>query len=65
MTLNDHQCLETIEIIDKEGEDLTEWEIDFIANLIDSRLGWFSQKQANKIEAIHRQRVLGLEREDE
>ena len=42
--------------IDEFGEDLTEWEIDFIADLIDNPPAAYSEKQETVIQRIYEQR---------
>lgn len=43
--------------IDDRGEDLTESEIDFIANLIDTDAQVFTKRQASRIRLIHEKRL--------
>lgn len=43
--------------IDSDGECLTEWEVGFIAQLIDRRVKRFSPAQAKQIRRIHQERV--------
>jgi hypothetical protein len=43
--------------IDESGEGLTEWEVNFIARLIDSRAKRFTPAQAKQIRRIHQERV--------
>jgi len=50
-------CLKMIEIIDKEGENLTKWEINFVADIIDRKQKWFSEKQYDLIERIYEEKV--------
>lgn len=56
-TERQHQLRELVEEIDDRGEDLTDWEIGFIANIIDKDLRTFTKAQANAIRRIHRERV--------
>lgn len=54
----DHEeILELVQIIDREGEDLTEWEIEFIASIIDEDIQQFTRKQAAIVRRIHKERV--------
>jgi hypothetical protein len=48
---------ERVRVIDNDGENLIDWEIDFIANLIDNPPSYYSEKQEDIIERIYRQRV--------
>jgi hypothetical protein len=49
--------------IDEDGEGLTSWEIDFVADLVDRHAARFTAEQAAKIEEIHRRRVEDQDRE--
>lgn len=60
--LTRHQLLDLITVIDAEGDGLTPWEITFVAGFIDAPPADITPKQAEVIERIHRQRVLGEER---
>ena len=51
------EFLVMIEEIDEFGQDLTEWEVRFIADLIDRYVTAFSSGQAKQIERIHEERV--------
>jgi len=44
---------ELVEHIDKYGHGLTEWEINFIANMIDSPPDTYSEKQIEIINRIY------------
>lgn len=60
MSKPDENASETLGLlldIDARGEDLTDWEIDFISKLIDSSTETFTQNQAAKIREIHERRV--------
>jgi len=53
-----HEEIENMVLdIDDYGVDLTEWEINFIADLIDNPPVTFSEEQINTIEKIYLQRV--------
>ena len=44
--------------IDEHGIDLTDWEITFIASMIDRPEAWgFNERQRDKIEQIHKERA--------
>jgi hypothetical protein len=58
-TLTRHELLVLIEEIDSVGEGLTPWEVNFIAGFVDKQPSSFSSKQADIIQRIHRERVLG------
>lgn len=51
---------ERVRRIDEEGEDLTEWEIDFISSLVDEPPENYSRKQKDKIEQLFKEKVMGL-----
>lgn len=46
-----------VDEIDEDGEDLSEWEVEFIANLIDNDVQSFTDKQAEIIRRIHKDRL--------
>lgn len=55
---NEQETLEgMLEEIDEDGEGLSEWEVEFVAGLIDGWDGNFTRKQANVIERIYEQKV--------
>lgn len=43
--------------IDEDGEDLTDWEVKFVGDLVDRQMDVFSPSQADVIRKIHSQRV--------
>lgn len=47
---------EMVEEIDEEGQKLSEWEIDFIAYLMDNDVRRFSERQEKIIRRIHEER---------
>ena len=49
--------LEKVKAIDEEGKGLTEWEVNFIAGIIDSFQTVFSPRQAKVVSRIYDQRV--------
>jgi len=51
------KLLDMIQEIDEEGEDLTEWEIDFIGGFIDDGVTSFTDKQAEIVERIYNERI--------
>ena len=44
---------EMVEVIDKEGKDLTTWEVNFIAGFVDKNTKYFSVKQAEIVTGIY------------
>ena len=51
------ELVDKIQEIDNDGEDLTKWEIDFIASFIDSPPRHFTVRQEEIINRIYNQRV--------
>lgn len=51
------QLRQRVEQIDEEGRGLTKWEIEFIGRMIDEDVRRFSDKQAEVINRIYRDRV--------
>lgn len=52
--------LELVEMlleIDENGEDLTDWEKEFVSNLVDEEVTWFTPKQERQIRRIHEEKV--------
>lgn len=49
---------ELVGFIDEHGENLTKWEIKFIAGLIDDPPGEYSAKQSKTVMKIYRERCL-------
>ena len=47
----------TVNAIDSHGEGLTEWEVDFIASLVDDPPGWYSPRQIAQIDRIFDERM--------
>jgi hypothetical protein len=58
-TLTRSELLILVAEIDANGDGLTPWEVGFIAGFVDKDPSSFSTKQADIIERIHRERVLG------
>lgn len=46
-----------IQQIDEHGEGLTDWEVNFIAHLVDGYLGRLTDKQIDIIQRIYDQKV--------
>lgn len=51
------QLRSMVEEIDRLGEDLTPWEIEYIAGIIDKNTQTFSTKQADIIRRIYEERI--------
>lgn len=51
------EILNLLEEIDTEAADLTDWELEFVSDLIDRRVRTFTPKQAGLIRRIHRERM--------
>ena len=52
-TVRNQHLLDLLQEIDEDGEDLSEWEIAFIADLIDNDCTVFSDRQEQRIVRIH------------
>lgn len=46
-----------VRAIDEDGKGLTDWEVNFISEMIDRDVRHFSSKQADKIRKIYDERV--------
>ena len=53
MKMNDFDSQTLIEHIDSFGKNLSDWEIKFIAGLIDNPPEWYSPKQIEVINRIY------------
>ena len=63
MAHNDSRTLAKLNEIDRRGRGLTTWEVDFVADLVDDNVTRFSDRQAETVDRIHRERVLGEKRD--
>lgn len=48
---------ELLEEIDTRGQDLTDWEIGFVAKFIDEEPDFFTRNEGDKIQQIYMERV--------
>ena len=53
MSKEQDDARDLLEEIDSVGKDLTEWEVDFVADLIDNWQGDFEPRQIEKIQEIY------------
>lgn len=51
------ELLTLLEEIDDAGEDLSEWEVSFVSDLIDRQVKIFTERQAAVIRRIHEERL--------
>lgn len=49
--------MEKVQIIDEHGENLTKWEIEFIATIIDEKVTEFTRSMYHKLWEMYDQRV--------
>ena len=54
-TVSDYQ--EMVEEIDKQGDELSDWERRFISGHVDDPPGFFSEKQRATIDRIYEERM--------
>jgi hypothetical protein len=57
MTIDHDKLYTLVREIDACGIDLTDWEIEFISNLIDKDIHTFTSKQAERIYKIEEDRM--------
>lgn len=55
--MRDRELQRMVEEIDRDGQNLTDWELEFIGDMIDSPPKVFSPNQARTIEQIHEERM--------
>lgn len=55
--LKNLELVEMLLEIDENGEDLTDWEKEFVSNLVDEEVTWFTPKQERQIRRIHEEKV--------
>jgi len=51
------QLLDLLYEIDTDGQDLTEWEVEFVARLLDADTREFTEREARRIVRVHALRV--------
>ena len=56
MPISNARLREMVEEIDEQAEGLTNWEVEFIAGIIDGDVRGFSDKQVEVIEGIYARR---------
>lgn len=61
-TQQNKQLRDRVEEIDDSGKGLTDWEIEFIGRMIDEDVRRFTDKQAEVINRIYRDRVRNTKR---